>query len=41
MDVIITVYDAKDNFYILRNNKSANNANNKDYQWAKKMNIQN
>lgn len=36
MDVIITVYDAKDNFYILRNNKSANNANNKDYQWAKK-----
>ncbi len=36
MDVIITIYDDEDNFYILRNNKNSNNANNKDYQWAKK-----
>lgn len=36
IDIIITIYDKNNNFYILRNNKNLNNANNKDYQWAQK-----
>lgn len=36
-DIIITVYD--DNFNILYNKKNTNNANNEDYEWAKRKDM--
>lgn len=35
VDIIITIRSGG-NYFILRNNKNRNNANNKDYQWAQK-----
>ena len=37
--VIITCYDEDYNFYILYNKKNTNNANNEDYEWAKRKNM--
>ena len=33
-DIIITCFDNKGNFYILFNKKDTNDANNEDYEWA-------
>ena len=33
-DIIITCFDNNDNFYILFNKKDTNGANNEDYEWA-------
>lgn len=33
-DIIITCFDVSNNFYILFNKKNTNNANNRDYEWA-------
>jgi len=38
-DIIITTYDEDGNFYILYNKKDTNNANNMDYMWAKRKNM--
>lgn len=35
-DIIITYFDNNDNFYILFNKKDTNGANNEDYEWAKR-----
>lgn len=35
-DIIITKYDEDGNFYILYNKKNTNNANNEDYEWARR-----
>lgn len=38
-DIIITTYDEDGNFYILYNKKNTNNANNEDYEWAKRKDM--
>ena len=38
-DIIITTRDGEENFYILYNKKNTNNANNKDYEWAKRKDM--
>lgn len=38
-DIIITTYDEEGNFYILYNKKNTNNANNEDYEWAKRKDM--
>lgn len=38
-DIIITRYDEENNFYILYNKKNTNNANNKDYEWEKRKDM--
>lgn len=38
-DIIITCFDNDDNFYILFNKKDTNDANNEDYEWAIRKNM--
>lgn len=38
-DIIITCFDNNDNFYILFNKKDTNGANNEDYEWAIKKDM--
>lgn len=38
-DIIITTYYEDGNFYILYNKKNTNNANNEDYEWVKRKDM--